>query len=191
MSDTPIPISTLDTVLTAQFAVAWAGESGEKPRLGWWRTDMTSEYGGEDLFKRLLPDTWRWAVLQAAREAARRVDDERRRRFHDPDRLVTLFRFGSKIDVRLDEHLQDLKRAEKPPLEALPRLRELLGAPWRPSTFEAWARANGDVDVTTTPEGRQLAGRAPAGAELCTEKLVAALYPLAPAYPVPHFRNPT
>ena len=65
-----IPNSTLDQFLTRQVAVAWAGESGESgERLGWWRSDLVSEFGGEDLFRRLLPTTWLWAVLQAVREA--------------------------------------------------------------------------------------------------------------------------
>jgi hypothetical protein len=42
----PLPLSDLDAALTAQFAVAWAGETGEEPRLGWWRTDLVSEFGG-------------------------------------------------------------------------------------------------------------------------------------------------
>ena len=39
---TPIPNSTLDQILTAQLIVAWAGESGEEPRLKWWRTDLVT-----------------------------------------------------------------------------------------------------------------------------------------------------
>ena len=70
----PPTAAELDALLTAQIAVAWAGEGGDEPRLGWWRTDLVDEYGGEDLFARLLPHTARWAVLQAVREAARRTD---------------------------------------------------------------------------------------------------------------------
>ncbi len=59
-----IPTSTLDHILTAQLLVAWAGETGsDDPRLGWWASDLTSEFGGEDLFQQLLPSTWRWATL--------------------------------------------------------------------------------------------------------------------------------
>ena len=68
-----IPMSDIDRALTSQLVVAWAGETGEEHRLGWWRSDLVSEYGGVDLFRRLLPSTWRWAVLQGAREAARRT----------------------------------------------------------------------------------------------------------------------
>jgi hypothetical protein len=67
-------LEELDFALTAQLVVAWAGESGEEQRLGWWRTDLASEFGGEDLFRRLLPNSWPWATLQAVREAARRRD---------------------------------------------------------------------------------------------------------------------
>ena len=62
----------IDYALTAQLVVGWAGESGEQKRLGWWRSDLVSPYGGMDLFKSLLPSTWEWAVLQGARETARR-----------------------------------------------------------------------------------------------------------------------
>ena len=70
--------SDLDLALTAQIAVAWAGEGGEEPRLGWWQTDLVSEFGGEDLLRRLLPKTYPWAMLQAVREAGRRKDEELR-----------------------------------------------------------------------------------------------------------------
>ena len=30
-------------ILTVQFAVPWAGEGGEEPRLAWWRSDFISE----------------------------------------------------------------------------------------------------------------------------------------------------
>jgi hypothetical protein len=59
----PLPRSEIDRALTAQLAVAWAGERGDPKRLDWWRSDLVSEYGGEDLFMRLLPSTYRWAVL--------------------------------------------------------------------------------------------------------------------------------
>lgn len=59
--------TVLDGILTLQFVIAWAGESGEEPRLKWWQTDLCSEFGGEDLFQQLLPSTWRWSVLEAAR----------------------------------------------------------------------------------------------------------------------------
>ncbi len=70
----PLTTLELDFALTAQLVVAFAGETGgAEPRLGWWQSDLTSEFGGVDLLRRLLPTTWRFAVLQAAREAARRA----------------------------------------------------------------------------------------------------------------------
>lgn len=87
-STQPAPTTAeVDLLLTAQIAVAWAGEGhvGEEPRLGWWRSDLTSEFGGRDLFERLLPRTYRWAVFQAVREAARRTDAEMRERANNPD----------------------------------------------------------------------------------------------------------
>ena len=87
----PISTSLFDKILAVQLAVAWAGEKGEDPRLGWWRTDLISEFGGEDLFQRLLPHTWGWDVLQAAREAARRRDAAVRAKVHDPDRILAPF----------------------------------------------------------------------------------------------------
>jgi hypothetical protein len=44
----PIPMSDIDAALTSQLVVAWAGETGEERRLGWWRSDLVSEYGGDD-----------------------------------------------------------------------------------------------------------------------------------------------
>ena len=123
-----VATSDLDLVLTAQIVLAWAGETGEEPRLGWWRTDLVSEFGGEDLLRRLLPRTYEWAMPQAVREAARRKDAELRAQVSDPDQLVTLYHFGFELDERLDERFQAHKRADRSPLERLPGLREVLGS---------------------------------------------------------------
>ena len=186
---TPIPNSTLDQILTAQLIVAWAGESGEEPRLKWWRTDLVSEFGGEDLFQRLLPHTWRWAVLQGAREAARRHDAAMRSKAHDPDQLITLFRFGFAIDERLDERFQDLKTAGREPNKALPNLGEIIGADWNREAFASWIQAHRAANAVAAPAGRRLKGAMPDSLELATEHLVAALAPLADAYPLPHYRK--
>ncbi len=48
----------LDELLELQLAVAWAGESDTEPgRLGWWRTAMCDEFGGENLMRRVGPNT--------------------------------------------------------------------------------------------------------------------------------------
>jgi len=185
----PIPRTELDQVLTAQLALAWAGESGEEPRLGWWRSDLTSEYGGEDLFQRLLPRTWRWATLQSAREAARRRDAEARAKDHDPDRILSLFRLGFEVDELLDERLQQLKASGTEPLAALPALCEVVSDRWRPDKFLTWVRAHGDSETVTAPVGRRLKGEPPESLTLQVRRLVAALAPLGGEYPLPHYRR--
>jgi hypothetical protein len=104
------PAAVLDRILTDQLIVAWAGERGDPPRLGWWRSDLSSEFGGEDLFRRLLPHTWPWATLQATREVARRYDQRLRERASDPDRVVTLYALDWNTDEQLDERLAEHKR---------------------------------------------------------------------------------
>jgi hypothetical protein len=179
----------LDFALTAQVLVAWAGEGGEEPRLGWWRSDLASEFGGEDLFRRLLPHTWQWAVLQGVREAARRKDAELRAKDHDPDQLVSLYSLGFELDEQLDERLQDLKRSGAPPREALTGLEAGMLPGWNRDAFLGWVSAHGSVDVSTTPAGRCLRGSVPASLEQAMRQLVAALAPLGEAYPLPHFRR--
>lgn len=188
----------LDRVLTAQIAVAWAGESGEEPRLGWWRTDLASEFGGEDLFRRLLPQTWRWAVLQAAREAARRHDLDLRRRSHDPDQLLTLFCLGAAVDVRLEERLVELKGGPADPADALPGLRDVPGladsdplhrTPFSPDRFAAWLASHGTAEPVSAPLGRRLPGAPPDAPDALVRRLLPALAPLGDAYPMPHFRH--
>ena len=176
--------------LTAQIVVAWAGEAGkdDSRRLGWWTSDLVSEYGGEDLFKHLLPTTWRWAVLQAARETAGRADAAIRRQDHDPDRILSLFRFGFETDERIDERLQDLKRSGREPREALPGL-EPISPRWDPEAFFDWVRGHGEVDTVATPIGRRIKGNPPGTFGELVRRLVAGLAPAADAYPLPHYRS--
>jgi hypothetical protein len=187
----------LDCVLTAQLAVAWAGEAGDPPRMRWWRTDLASEFGGEDLFRRLLPHTWRWAVLEGAREAARRRDAELRGKDADPERLVTLFRLGLEIDERVGERLAELKRAGAAPAEALPGLRGIVGEAWARAAFAGWIAGHGEAgpghgDVAAAglaAVGRRIGGEMPESIEVRVRRLVAALNPLVDAYPMPHYRS--
>ncbi len=187
-----VTTSDLDLTLTAQIAVAWAGEGGEVPRLRWWQTDLVSEYGGEDLLKRLLPRTWPWAVLQAVRQAARRKDEELRGNASDPDQLVTLYRFGFELDEQIEERLQAHKRRGLPPVEALPGLGEVLGTtphqPWDKAQFQEWVEAHGPVQSEAVPTGRLLKGAMDRGLDRRVAQLVAGLAPLADSYPLPHFR---
>lgn len=188
MSRAPWPPSALNHLLTAQLAVAWAGEGGDSPRLGWWRTDLVSEDGGLDLFRRLLPRTAEWAVLQAVREAARRHDATLRSRHHNADRLITLYRHGFELDERLDERFQALK-AEGPPDQALPALARLLARPWSRPAFAEWIEAHGASSTQVAPVGRRLEGPPPEDLVSRTDRLVAALDPLGEHYPLPHFER--
>ncbi len=184
---TSISAAEIDHVLGLQLSVAWAGEGGEEDkRLGWWRTDMISEFGGEDLFRRLLPNTWRWAVFQAAREAARRKDAELRSKAHDADRVVSLFSLGFEVDERIEERLQDLKRLGAEPTEVLPPLAAAFKPTWKRASFEQWLSGFDKPKVETTPTGRLLKGR-PDSYQAQAQQLVAALAPLAADYPLPHF----
>jgi hypothetical protein len=175
----PIPMSDIDMVLTSQLVVAWAGETGEERRLAWWRCDLASEYGGEDLFRRLLPSTWRWAAFQGAREAARR---------DEPDRIVSLFSLGFELDERIEERLADLKRSGRAPDEALPGL-AVTDDGWHPENFWDWVAGHGEAGGTASPAGRRLSGSPPATVGQQVRRLVAGLAPAAESYPLPHFRR--
>lgn len=182
-------MSDLDEVLTVQFLIAWAGEAGDPPRLGWWQTDMVSEFGGEDLFRRLLPNTWQWAALQAVREAARRTDAASRCEAHDADDLVSLYGLGVENDRRLDERLADLIRTGRTPAEALPGLTPWLGQPFDRVAFEAWLREQGEPATVAAPVGRRIKGEQPVEIEAAARSLAAALVPLVDTFPLPHYRR--
>ena len=184
--------SEIDALLTVQIAVAWAGEKGgEEPRLGWWRSDLVSEYGGQDLFQRLLSHTWQWAMLQAAREAARRRDAELRGQDHDPDRILSLYRLGFETDEHVEERLQDLKRSGKSPQDALPGLRDVVTDKWHAERFGDWVQGHGEAKFVKAPIGRRLTGNAPTPLDRLVHSLVAAFWPLADDYPLPHYRRTT
>jgi hypothetical protein len=181
-------MSDIDYLLTAQIGVAWAGEAGEDPRLGWWRTDLVSEYGGEDLFMRLTPHTWRWALLQGVREAAWRKDRDLRGRDHNPERLLSLFHFGAETDERVEERLHQLKGSGQAPVEALPGLREALGEGWDRERFAEWVLGHGRAAFEPAPAGRRLEGEPSRSVRRRVDALVAALAPFAQDYPLPHYR---
>ena len=184
-----IALSVLDTILVLQMAVGWAGESGEEKRLGWWKTDLVSEFGGQDLFSRLLPSTGAWAVYQGVREAAARRDAELRSQAHDADELLTLYSFGFAIDERLEDRFQFLKRSGATPLEALPELTSVVAGDWNRDVFEDWAKGHGKATVETVPVGRRLRGDVPESVELTAKNLLAALAPLSDEYSMPHYRR--
>lgn len=178
----------LDRILTLQLAIGWAGEGKtDPPRLGWWRTALNEEFGGEDLFRRLTPRTWRWAVLEAARAAARKVDAEARAQAADADELVSLFRLGFEIDEQVDDRLAELKRSTSEPLDALPELRKLV-ASWNQDAFMEWLKALGAADVASSSIGRRLKGEPPRDPVATAQALTAAMAPFTAQYPAPHFK---
>lgn len=188
----PMPLSDLDFLLTAQLVVAWAGEGGTpggSQRLGWWTSDLVSEDAGADLLQRLMPKTWEWAALQAVREAACRHDATMRDQVDVADRLISLYSLGFEIDERVEERLMDLKRSGAKPREALSGLTAITEA-WDHAAFAAWLAGHGDGDYTEMPVGRRLKGAPPAALDQTTRRLLAALAPLHTSYPLPHFRRP-
>jgi hypothetical protein len=181
--------AALDQILSMQLLVAWAGEGDTQPaRLGWWRTALADEYGGEDLFQRLMPHTWKWAVLDAARLAAKRVDARSRERTADADQLVSLFRLGFALDEHLDDRLAELKRSGIAPLEALPGLKAI-ASPFDRAAFQAWLADLPPAGHTASAAGRRLKETLPEDRVLAARMLCAALHPLIDSYPAPHFRT--
>jgi len=191
----PIPTLTLDRVLTAQLVVAWAGESGdpedpESQRLGWWRTDLTNEFGGASFFEDLLPSTAAWAGFEAAREAARRHDDANRNQIAQPDQFLTLFRLGFHADERIDERMAELKRSGQTPAEALPVLAEIADEEsWDAEEFAEWLHAQASPRVEVEPAGRRVTGAPPADVGRLVANLLGAMVPLSDGFPMPHYRQ--
>jgi hypothetical protein len=180
--------ATLDEILSLQLLVAWAGEGKtDPPRLGWWRTSLIDEFGGEDLFARLMPRTWKWAVLEGARIAARIVDAETRSHAADGDQLISLFHFGFAIDEQLDDRLAELKRTASEPVEALPTL-AAIRSPWNIDAFRASLRDLAAVTITASSIGRRLKGTMPEGPVDAARMLAAAMAQPSDRYPAPHWK---
>jgi hypothetical protein len=179
----------LDEVLALQLLVAWAGEAkSDPPRLGWWQTSLVDEFGGEDLFRRLTPRTWKWAVLEAARIAARGVDADARSHAADGDQLRTLFHFGFEVDEQLDDRLSELKRAVPDPVDVLPTLADT-GRPWDANQFRSRLAALASVTVAASSVGRRIKARLPDDLTIAARMLAAALAPITERYPAPHFKS--
>lgn len=181
----------LDHILALQLTVAWAGEALSEPaRLGWWRTDLVDEYGGGDLLSRLLPRTHRWAALESAREAARRIDAKARAKLADPDAAITLFHWGFHLDELLDERLAHHKRhanAAEPSSHPTQVLSTGIADAFDRDAIQAFmqGRVDGKVSFETVPGGRKLKGPRPDAETELADRLVAAMVPLADGYPMP------
>jgi hypothetical protein len=177
----------LDAILAIQFTVAWAGEGRCQPkRLGWWDTDLIDPAGGGDLLSRLLPQTYAWAALEAAREAARRTDAKARSKTSDPDKMRSLFFLGFELDEQLTDRLAALKRQPMPPADALP-LKLTLDDKFSRDAYLATLQ-HGDVAFEVVPGGRQLKGARPKSPVDVVTRLATALAPLADTYPLPFFK---
>lgn len=182
-----LPPSTLDTILTLQLTVAWAGEAScVPPRLGWWRTDLVDEAGGGDLLRRLLPRTYRWAALEAVREAARRADAAARAQLPDPDAARTLFSLGFELDEQVAERLAACKAEEGLPEEALDFAVDL-AVPFDAELLAVALRRPDAPGHTVVPGGRRLKGAMPDSPELAVRNLAASLLPFADQYPMPYY----
>lgn len=183
----PLKAEILDEILALQLLIGWAGEGrSEPPRCGWWATDLIDEFGGGDFFQRLMPNTHRWAALEAAREAGRRQAEEARKKSGQPDRIRSLFYLGYDMDRQLIDRLQALKASGKTPTEALPILAAI------DDEFDAQALADqlmalADISTRQTPGGRQIRGQLPDSPLEQARALAAAHVPFEDDYPQPYF----
>lgn len=177
----------LDSILTSQLMIAWAGEGRCSPRrLGWWDTDLISEDGGGDFMARLLPQTHAWASLEAVREAARRVDARARGKMAAPDKLRTLYFLGFELDEQLGDRLAAHKRSGRTPAEAL-AFPFPLAEDFSKEKLAA-ALHGGDVPLNTVPSGRELKGARPDAPDALVRRIAAALVPFADQYPLPFYK---
>jgi hypothetical protein len=179
----------LDKILSRQLFIAWAGEGLSDPkRLDWWQTDLVDLGGGGDLLQRLLPKTHPWASLSAIRLAAVQVDRQMRLELANSDTVRTLFFWGFEMDEALSDRLADHKRLGVDLNEPL-ALPMDFKAPFSVAGFEDAVRIPGQrVEFKVLPSGREIMGSLPESPELRTQKLVAALLPLAERYPMPFYR---
>lgn len=172
----------LDSILTLQCLVAWAGESS---RLGWWGTNLVDPDAGLDLLHRLAPRTAPLAGWQLVRAAAVAVDAERRAPQAERDRMITLFHLGVDLDEALADRLHEIKRSGGT-LADLPAP----DAPFDRAAFAARLAALGSVETEPRASGRRIRSDLPAGPDERARRLAAALVPLPDHYPLPYFLGP-
>jgi hypothetical protein len=178
---------TADLILGLQVVVAWAGEGLSDPaRLGWWETDLVDELGGGDFFERLTPETAQWTSLEAVREAARRVDEARRKDAAEPESIRSLYHLGHEVDSLLEDRWADLRRDNEDPAEVLEFVSKTRGEFDRDELAD-WCESMADVNFRDMPAGRELRGDAPDEPETLARELVAGLVPFPDDYPMPHY----
>ena len=179
----------LDAVLMLQFFIAWAGEGlTEPPRLNWWSTQLLDKWGGEDLFKRLLPRTFEWALLEATRQVAMQADKQKRLNLAQPDRVCTLFFWGFGIDEQLEERLSLHKQNGSQPLDVLSFLLDLKEEFEEQAFEKAIQSLNSEISSTIVPEGREIKGVKPESIADASKNLASGLIPLTDKYPMPFYR---
>lgn len=183
----------LDKILAIQFAIAWAGEGGEEPRLNWWNTEVISEFGGYDNLKELAPNSADWLGFKTIREAARRTDQELRLRASHPDKIVTIYCLGFEIDEQLDQRLSEHIHSRVSLAHLLKNigwLTEPVGQEWEQEEFVGWLQELSQQKAKTEKEsiGRRLIGDIPENIVERVQKLATALLPLSENYPFPHYR---
>lgn len=184
-----LPEFVLDTILSWQLIVAWAGEGLCVPiRLNWWRTDLIDQDGGGDFFQRLLPKTHVWASLEALRQVAIQYDQQIRLGMAQPDLVRTLFFWGFAIDEQLADRLAVHKQNHLPPQDCLD-LPLGLDVAFSRSDLEAVLRISDQaLQVRVVPDGREITGEMPQSHKQRVRNLAAALLPLNERYPMPFYR---
>lgn len=184
-----IATEELDTVLMLQFFIAWAGEElTDPPRLSWWSTQLLDEWGGEDLFKRLFPRTFEWALLEAVRKVAIQADRQKRKNLAQPDNVHTLFFWGFGIDEKLEERLSFYKQSNSQPYDVLNFPLDLKEEFEKTAFEEAIKSLNSEISTKIVPEGREIKDVMPELIADAAKNLVSGLIPLADKYPMPFYR---
>lgn len=177
-----LPDALLDRIVDLQVLVAWAGETG---RLSWWRADATDPAGGGDFFRRWLPSSGPLAALDAARRAARVVDETARKAAvasEDQDTFVTLFHLGSAVDRQVEDRFRARRASED--------LRVPEGGFDRARLARELTRLGPAPTIEKTPSGRRLQRKSSALTHATVEALVLGLLDgdeLPASYPMPHY----
>ncbi len=179
----------LDAVLMLQFFIAWAGEGlTDPPRLGWWSMQLLDEWGGEDLFKRLFPRTFQWALLEGVRKVAIQADRQKRTNLAQPDAVRTLFFWGFGIDEKLEERLSFHKQNASNPYAVLNFPLDLRKEFNEQAFEQAIKSLNSEIAFKIVPEGREIEDVMPESIADTAKNLVSGLIPLADRYPMPFYR---
>ncbi len=115
------------------------------------------------------------------------MDEKARGKMAHPDAMRTLFFLGFETDEQVGDRLASLKRAGRPPAEALP-LALSFTADLSPEALAGALRQGAEASFEIVPGGSQLKGRSPEAPEEIVRRLAGALVPFAEQYPLPFFR---